>query len=154
ISTAFKINEGTMPWVNLSLGSIIPPHSWSACSLCGPDNNTSVMFGGDFGATNPANLVFTYNLKTLQWNNPITPGQPPNKHTRSICDFKMYMFSGTLNVENATMDILDTKTLTWSVGSVVGAPSGRFDYTVTLLPNGNIVYIGGADNSGTINLLR
>ncbi|CAG8689009.1 76_t:CDS:1, partial [Racocetra persica] len=112
VSTAFKINEGTMAWVNLSLGSIIPPHSWSAFSLCGPDNNTLVMFDGDFGATNPANLVFTYNLKTLQWNDPITPGQPPNKHTCSVCDIKigkMYMFSGYLNVENVAMDILDTK---------------------------------------------
>ncbi|CAG8814063.1 12486_t:CDS:1, partial [Racocetra persica] len=154
VSTNFKTN-GIIPWVDLSSSSILPPHSWSAFSLCGPDNNTLVMFGGDFGTTNPTNLVFTYNLKTLQWSNPVTSSQPSNKHTRSVCDFrtgKMYMFSGTFNTANPTMNILDTKTLTWSVGSSIGAPLGRFDYTATLLPNGNIVYIGGVDSSGVVKL--
>ncbi|CAG8605503.1 14825_t:CDS:2, partial [Dentiscutata erythropus] len=153
VSVPFKINEAITSWVNLSSKSIIPPHSWSAFSLCGPENSTLIMFGGDFGSTTPANLVFTYNTKTPQWINPITPGQPPNKHTRSVCDFKtgkMYMFSGSLNTVNASMDIFDTKSLTWGVGNLIGAPSGRFDYTVTLLPNGKIVYIGGVDSSGAV----
>ncbi|CAG8648461.1 4424_t:CDS:2, partial [Dentiscutata heterogama] len=155
VSVPFKITEIITSWVDLSSVSIIPPHSWSAFSLCGPENSTLVMFGGDFGNTTPANLVFTYNTKTLQWSNPVTSGQPPNKHTRSVCDFKtgkMYMFSGTSNTVNASMNIFDTKSLTWEVGNLIGAPSGRFDYTVTLLPNGNIVYIGGVESSGVIPL--
>ncbi|CAG8742396.1 21089_t:CDS:2, partial [Dentiscutata erythropus] len=156
VSAPFKINEAITSWVDLSSVSIIPPHSWSAFSLCGLKNSTLVMFGGDFGKPTPANLVFTYNTTTLQWNNPVTPSQPLNKVTRSVCDFrtgKMYMFSVTLNTVNASMNIFDTESLTWGVGSLIGAPSGRFDYTATLLPNGNIVYIGGVDSSGAVNLL-
>ncbi|CAG8668602.1 21406_t:CDS:2 [Dentiscutata erythropus] len=133
VSVPFKINEAITSWVDLSSVSIIPSHSWSAFSLCGSENSTLVMFGGDFGKTTPANLVFTYNAKTLQWSNPVTPGQPPNKHTRSVCDFKtgkMYMFSGTLNTVNASMDIFDTKSLAWGVG----------------------IYIGGVDSHGPIPL--
>ncbi|CAG8644900.1 40917_t:CDS:2 [Gigaspora margarita] len=147
LSSPFKINEAITSWVDLSSSSIVPPHSWSAFSLCGSDNSTLVMFGGDFGVTNPANLVFIYDTKTLKWSNPTTIGQPSNLHTRGVCDFKtgkMYMYSGS-------MYILDIKTLTWGVwGSSI---PGRFDYTLTLLPNGNIVIIGGVDASGTANML-
>ncbi|CAG8790149.1 5014_t:CDS:2, partial [Dentiscutata erythropus] len=155
VSVPFKTNETINSWVDLSSVSIIPPHSWSAFSLCGPESSTLVMFGGDFGKKTPANLVFTYNTTTLEWHNPVTRGQPLNIITHSVCDFKtgkMYMFSVTLDTANASMNIFDTKSLTWGVGSLIGAPSGRFDYTATLLPNGNIVYIGGVDSHGPIPL--
>ncbi|CAG8792597.1 23902_t:CDS:2, partial [Gigaspora rosea] len=148
LSSPFKINEAITSWVDLSSSSIIPPHSWSAFSLCGSDNSTLVMFGGDFGVTNPANLVFIYDTKTLKWSNPTTIGQPSNVHTRGVCDFKtgkMYMFAGS-------MYILDIKTLTWGVWG--SSFPYRYDFTLTLLPNGNIVIIGGnsADGSGTVNM--
>ncbi|CAG8743879.1 2003_t:CDS:2, partial [Gigaspora margarita] len=153
LSSPFKINEAITSWVDLSSSSIVPPHSWSAFSLCGSDNNALVMFGGDFGVTNPVSLVFIYDTKTLQWSNPITSGQPPNVATRGVCDFKtgkMYLFAGNLYMFAGDMYILDTKTLTWG-GS--GAPIPyRFDYTLTLLPNGNIVLIGGVDASGMANM--
>ncbi|CAJ0829314.1 12116_t:CDS:2 [Entrophospora sp. SA101] len=148
VSKNFKLNECVMPWTDLSIVSeILPPHSWSAFSFCGPD--TLVMFGGDFGKANPINLVFIYNIKTQKWSNPTTFNQPNNVHTRAACDTKggvMYMFSSVMN-------ILDTKTLKWKVGSSINIPPGRFDYTATLLPNGNIVYIGGVSGE-VVDLLK
>ncbi|CAG8718857.1 10122_t:CDS:2, partial [Cetraspora pellucida] len=176
VSSGFKIN-GMIPWVDLSSSSIIPPHSWSAFSLCGSDNNTLVMFGGDFGITNPINLVFTYNLKTLQWSNPVTSSQPPNKATRSVCDFrtgKMYMFSGSSDTVNPNMNILDTKTLTWGVESsgVVKLltiplyninddtwysmtttgylPTPRGHHSSVLTKDGRIIVYGGYIDRGTL----
>ncbi|CAG8549715.1 59_t:CDS:1, partial [Scutellospora calospora] len=69
------------------------------------------MFGGDFGTTNITNLVFTYNIKTQIFSNPVTINQPANMYTRSVCDLK----TGRMLMFNGTMCILDTKTLTWSV---------------------------------------
>jgi hypothetical protein len=77
--------------------------------------------------------------------------QPKNKHSRSVCDMKtgkMYMFSGNSAPILNDMDVLNTWTFEWTIGSSVDAPEGRFDYTATLLPNGIIVYIGGCTEVG------
>jgi len=106
------------------------------------------MFGGDFGTAtvDPTRLVYTYEIKSQLWSNPPTINQPKNKHSRSVCDMKtgkMYMFSGYAEPMLNNMDILNTWTLEWTIGSSVNAPGGRFDYTATLLSSGIIVYIGG-----------
>ncbi|GBC04684.1 hypothetical protein RclHR1_05800011 [Rhizophagus clarus] len=44
---------------------------------------------------------------------------------------------------NENMDILNTSTLVWKTGSIFNVLPKRFDHTGTLLPNGNIVCIGG-----------
>ena len=40
------------------------------------------------------------------------------------------------------MLILDTINLNWEQGSLVNAPTGSAQYSATLLPNNNIIYIG------------
>ena len=131
-----------------SVSQILPTHTWSAFSLCGINNDTLVMFGGDFGSAPviPTRLVYIFEIKSQIWSNPLTINQPENKHSRSVCDMKtgkMYMFSGYSEPTLNNMDILNTWTLEWTVGNSVNAPDGRFDYTATLLPSGTIVYIGG-----------
>src|SRR3954447_6489521 len=52
VKNSFKVGEGLLPWVDLStVSQILPTHSWSAFSLCGLNNDSLVMFGGDFGST-------------------------------------------------------------------------------------------------------
>ncbi|CAG8609512.1 9621_t:CDS:2, partial [Racocetra persica] len=48
--------------------------------------------------------------------------------------------------------ILDTLLSTWAPGSIVGAPTGRVDFSATLLNNGLILYIGGIGGGDSINM--
>ncbi|CAG8532227.1 15432_t:CDS:2 [Racocetra fulgida] len=151
VSTNFKIN-GIIPWVDLSSSSILPPHSWSAFSLCGPDNNTLVMFGGDFGITNPTNLVFTYNLKTLQWSNPTTTGYlpTPRGHHSSVLNGRIivyggYIDRGTLVPVLDDLVVLDTggTVFTWSQANVSTlSPPSRCYHSATLVDHYMIVIFG------------
>ena len=68
---------------------------------------------------------------------------------------KIYIFGGdtfdsTTNRSTIfnSLDILDTVSLTWNVGSLVNAPLPRFFYTATLV-DGLIYYIGGIQQVGT-----
>ncbi|CAJ0900473.1 16265_t:CDS:2, partial [Entrophospora sp. SA101] len=153
VSKHFKLNEGVMPWADLSsVSGILPSHSWSAFSLCGPD--TLVMSGGDFGYPHISNSVFIYNIKTQKWNMPTTTNPPYNEFSHSVCDLKtgkMYIFPDIERYEHPRIDILDTITLTWRVVYNYNYYiDGMIGYTVTLLPNGNIAYIGGIDSYGSL----
>ncbi|CAJ0899661.1 12079_t:CDS:2, partial [Entrophospora sp. SA101] len=149
VSKHFKLNEGVMPWADLSsVSGILPSHSWSAFSLCGPD--TLVMSGGDFGYPHISNSVFIYNIKTQKWNMPTTTNQPYNEYSRSVCDLKtgkMYIFPDTKIFKRLRINILDTITLTWR--AVYSNYFIIIGYTVTLLPNGNIAHIGGIHYYGS-----
>ncbi|CAJ0891035.1 20263_t:CDS:2, partial [Entrophospora sp. SA101] len=72
----------------------------------------------------------------------------------SVCDLKtgkMYIFPDIERYEHPRIDILDTITLTWRVVYNYNYYiDGMIGYTVTLLPNGNIAYIGGIDSYGSL----
>ena len=58
---------------------------------------------------------------------------------------KMYLWGGTdSDYGNYLNDmlILDTINLSWGKGSSVGAPTARYHYGATLLPNKKIIYMG------------
>ena len=155
VKDSFKVEGGgLLPWVDLSsVSQILPTHTWSDFSLCGPNNDTLVMFGGDFGSASvdPERLVYIYEIKSQLWSNPPTTNQPKNKFSQPICDNttgKMYMFSGNSDTVLNNMDILNTRTLVWERGSSVNVPEGRFDHTATLLSSSYIVYIGGVLANG------
>ena len=61
---------------------------------------------------------------------------------KGIIDYngKMYLWSGYGGTND--MLILDTINLSWKIGSLVGAPTARYYYGATLLPNQNIIYMG------------
>ncbi|RGB35682.1 hypothetical protein C1646_759019 [Rhizophagus diaphanus] len=51
----------------------------------------------------------------------------------------------------------DTTNLNWSEGSLVNAPTPRFHYGATLLPNNKIIYMGGTNDinfGNTLNLTK
>ncbi|RIB00072.1 hypothetical protein C2G38_2235762 [Gigaspora rosea] len=71
-------------------------------------------------------------------------------------DGKIYIFGGkevdsvvgnsNVGPNLNTMNVLDTKTLTWSsLNLITNVPTPRVSYTATLLNNSLIVYIGGLD---------
>ena len=82
------------------------------------------------------------------WSIPKIAGTAPTIRKRNlmaVIDFnkKMYLWGG-LNGGKSVNDmlILDTVNLSWSTGSIVGAPSPRINYAAILLPDNNIIYLG------------
>ena len=61
---------------------------------------------------------------------------------------KMYLWGGVELINGKVpkvsndMLILDTVNFSWGNGSLVGAPSERYNYGAVLLPNNNIIYMG------------
>ncbi|RIA85746.1 hypothetical protein C1645_879107 [Glomus cerebriforme] len=104
-------------------------------------------------------LVHTFDPQSITWSSPPIMGVNPNLIRKSELtgvnhDGKMYLFGGvTFDGVNFTfvndMLILDTINLRWGKGSLVNVPTPRCYYGATLLPNNNIIYIGGSDT--TIN---
>ncbi|EXX71597.1 galactose oxidase [Rhizophagus irregularis] len=152
VEKPFGVGTGDkLPWVDLnSEAQILPEHAWSAFSNCGQDD-TLILFPGEYNDPNLEDpTVYTYKLSLRQWNS-FTTANPPslNYHsqTQTVCDVRtgtMYIFGGIRpkpDTTNKFMNILDTSTLVWQNISIDFA---RFDHTGTLLPNGNIIYIGGS----------
>ncbi|POG65798.1 hypothetical protein GLOIN_2v1781367 [Rhizophagus irregularis DAOM 181602=DAOM 197198] len=164
VEKPFGVGAGNkLPWVDLSFVSrILPEHAWSAFLNCGHDDSL-ILFPGEYREHNFTEAtVYTYKLSLQQWNR-FTPTKPPidiyHSQPQTVCDAKtetMYRFGGIKPplTTNKYLDILDTSTLVWKNGSTVYAPGGRFDHTSTLLPNGNIVYIGGSlpDGKGFVEM--
>ncbi|RGB41969.1 hypothetical protein C1646_684572 [Rhizophagus diaphanus] len=152
VEKPFGVGDGDkLPWMDLSSESqFLPEHAWSAFSNCGHDDSL-ILYPGEYNVPNvPDPTVYTYKLSLQQWNNFTTTNPPPfNYHgqTQTVCDVRtgtMYIFGGIRpkpESVNKYMNILDISTLVWKNTSIAFA---RFDHTGTLLPNGNIVYIGGS----------
>jgi hypothetical protein len=157
VGKPFGVGAGDeLPWVDLSFASLsLPEHAWSAFLNCGHEDSL-FLYPGEYSVaefTDPK--IYTYKLSLQQWIE-FTTTNPPlaNYHSQgqTVCDVRtriMYRFGGT-NIFyhhdpiNRYMDILDTSTLVWKNGTTVYASLRRYDHTGTLLPNGNIVYIGGS----------
>ncbi|CAG8491318.1 9914_t:CDS:2, partial [Racocetra persica] len=163
VSVAF--NTINIPLTNLSNVFGTPKHSRAAVSAGGPYKDIIFLVGGAIeNSSDDTPLVYTFDTIRNVWNNPVIQGiKPPRReYLYSITDVtgKMYIFGGSYNIETGNsnwtfdnrMDILDTIGLTWSKGSQLQAPTSRDGYSVTLLPNGIIAYIGGYVASGPADL--
>jgi N-acetylneuraminic acid mutarotase len=103
-------------------------------------------------------VLYSYNLKTNEWNIPITNGNVPDRRRESngVIDNKTGKFYGFGGVKDELigskntiafneMIIFDTTSLTWSRGATLNTLLPRVDFTATLLSNGMIVFIGGRE---------
>ncbi|RIA84637.1 hypothetical protein C1645_408078 [Glomus cerebriforme] len=152
-----SFNTMNLTWNFLS--NIGIPSRWAAASVKGGINNyTLFLYGGFSSLKNDLNLVYTYDTQNSSWNIPnINEYNITNKRSLgAIIDYngKMYLFGGTsdeLGVSN-DMIILDTINLAFTIGSFTNAPSARFYYGSTLLPNQNIIYFGGNDGINILGL--
>ena len=136
-----------LPWQYLpNTGA---PSRWSAASARGGvNNNTLFLYGGFSSPENETGLVYTYDTQSGLWNilNVKEDNDTRKRSLEAVSDYngQMYLFGGSsdkLNVSN-DMVILDTINLIWKTGSLDNAPSARFYYGATLLPNQNIIYFG------------
>ena len=105
---------------------------------------------GASSLTNEENIssVYTFDTKNNSWQVPQISGTSSTKRQSlsALIDNKgkMYLFGGWLIDGNYTNDmlILDTIHFTWGKGSQVNAPTPRYLYGATLLPNQHIIYLG------------
>ncbi|KAF0458461.1 galactose oxidase [Gigaspora margarita] len=159
-----SLNSSKPLWVKNPIG--IPSAEILATSCISPiDKSTIFLIGGqalDKTKQNIINatLVYTFNSITSQW----TTINAAGFYNYSISlvrmqaimnnDGKIYIFGGnevdyTVGNNNYgpsinKMNVLDTKTLTWSSLNITNNfPTPRVSYTATLLNNGLIIYIGG-----------
>ncbi|CAB4402610.1 unnamed protein product [Rhizophagus irregularis] len=137
------------PPVRFSQGSLTPNNQGTGFHVIGgvlDDINNNKPFYDNF--------VYEYEETTNSWSVPKITNSPKYSQLKEFVsvfdDGKSYIFGG-INADNPKtileMQIFDSESLTWSLASNkipnLQALSG---YTATLLPDGTIVYIGGASN--------
>ncbi|CAB4393088.1 unnamed protein product [Rhizophagus irregularis] len=149
-STTFNTKELT--WEDLSDYYTLPSHAFSATVKSNRNNNTLFLYGGIIEST-AETLVYRYDTQSNAWSTPTITGIN-NIRKRDLIGIidnngKMYLWSGmkVINEKNTNyvndMLILDTINLSWGQGSTIGAPTARGNYGAILLPNNNIIYMGG-----------
>ncbi|RIA96730.1 hypothetical protein C1645_814913 [Glomus cerebriforme] len=161
LDVSVPFNTQNLLWQDLSSIDIVPPHGDAASVGGGANNNTLFLYGGS--TTDPTMaLVYAFDPQSNTWSTPKITGIS-NIRRRSLTGImdnngKMYLWGGIefINGKSANivnyMEVLDTINLNWGQGSLVGAPTARFWYGAVLLPNNNIIYMGGSDNAVKLSL--
>ncbi|RHZ89864.1 hypothetical protein Glove_9g260 [Diversispora epigaea] len=163
LSTSF--NTTNLTW-NLIPEGNLPIYSWFSSANVGLGNSTIFLIGGyimnkDSLSYDYSKKVHTYDYPTKKWDTPSTFGDiPPRQLIKGVIDNSgiIYIFGGfnSTNVDQSGYSgtfyndiiILNTVTMSWTSLSIVeNLPLPRGGYSVNLLPNGLIVYIGGLKNS-------
>ncbi|RIA87846.1 hypothetical protein C1645_739820 [Glomus cerebriforme] len=165
LDVSVPFNTQNLLWQDLSNINVIPTHN-SATSVRGGANNDTLILYGGITNDQTMTLVYTFDPQSNSWSIPKIMGVNNIRKSRLtgvIHDGKMYLWSGTNNPDNYEymndMLILDTINLSWGKGSLVNAPTPRDYYGATLLPNSNIIYIGGnndktfSGNAETLNIV-
>ncbi|CAB4394376.1 unnamed protein product [Rhizophagus irregularis] len=142
---------------------MVPPHSSATSVKGGPNNDTLILYGG-ISSDQTMALVYTFDSQSIIWSIPKIAGINAFRKwglTGIINnDGRMYLWSGGTDTAYYIneMLILDTKSLNWSKGSIINAPTPRNSYSATLLSNNKIIYMGGDNdytifyNSSTLNI--
>ncbi|RIA81241.1 hypothetical protein C1645_790835 [Glomus cerebriforme] len=149
VSAAF--NTENLPWVDLSsTNNIVPPHADATSVKGGVNNDRLILYGGITTDPKTPSLYefdYLYSFDTLSnlWSPKIAANFPKKELLTGIIDHsgKMYLWGGYDEVKTLNdMFILDTIKLIGRVGSLVNAPTPRYNYGAALLPNNNIIYFG------------
>ncbi|RIA89136.1 hypothetical protein C1645_876913 [Glomus cerebriforme] len=136
-------------WQDLSNVDLVPPHALATSVKGGVNNDTLFLYGG-MSPDNTMALVYTFDSRAILWDHPNMPKIVGSKFelTGVNNNGKMYLWGGANDTTYFNdMLILDTINLSWGKGSLDNAPTPRCDYGATLLPNNNIIYIGGSNFS-------
>ncbi|CAG8732154.1 15344_t:CDS:2, partial [Racocetra persica] len=158
-SVSFNSTIDSIPYKNLSDLTDIPSIDVAGSSVIGPYNDIILTFGG-IGKNNSYGyqLIYTFDTKTYIWTPLTTNGiiPPIRKGVRPIYNSgRLYAFGGFDNINGIvynSIDLLDTIGFTWSNFTLAGGLSGRDGYVSALLPDGNILYLGGYFSGKTIDL--
>jgi hypothetical protein len=150
VSIPFDTNK--LPWQDLSNINMVPLHAGATSAKGGANNDTLFSFGG-YTSDKTMALVYTFDPQHIIWNpQKITGINPIRKQDLTgVIGYngKFYLWGG-ITTENKIflndMLILDTINLNWEKGSLVNAPTPRYNFGATLLPNNKIIYMGKRAN--------
>ncbi|CAG8617391.1 9841_t:CDS:10, partial [Acaulospora morrowiae] len=156
----FSSTDDDLPWTDLTSTGVTYT-CWGTAVAGGVNNTQFILFGGHMSPDN-SSLVLVYDTINKTWSKPTISGVAPirRRSTHAVIDSqgKMYIFGGYADQLTDysgseyfnDIIILDTINWSWSYGSSDNAPSPRGAFTATLLPDGKIVYIGGAYENLTL----
>ncbi|RHZ52407.1 hypothetical protein Glove_461g39 [Diversispora epigaea] len=153
LSKSFDNNN--LAWSLIPEGSL-PVYTERSTAVLSLDNSTIYLIGGYMRnnitfSYDYSNLVYSYDYRTSAWSTPKIDGGvvPPRQDMRGVIDNTgtIYIFGG-FNEGSLfnDMNILQTDSKTWTTLSISkNLPIQCAGYTANILPNGNIVYIGGIE---------
>ncbi|CAG8481051.1 1508_t:CDS:2 [Funneliformis caledonium] len=147
LDVSIHFNTQNLSWNNLTNINILPSHYDAASVTGGVNNDKLLLYGGS--SDNIDDLFYVFDTKTNSWSNPEITGDTATHKCclTGIIDFreKIYLFGG--DNDSNDMLILDTVNLNRETGSSINAPTPRSWYAAVLLPNQQIIYLGGYDGS-------
>jgi hypothetical protein len=135
-----------LPWKDLTNVNTVPLHDSATSAKGGANNNTLFLYGGY--TDNPTMvLVYTFDSQNTTWSAQKIPefNRVRKYELTGVMSHngKFYLWNGNIaNGISREMLILNTINLNWEIGSLINAPTARFNYGATLLPNNKIIYIG------------
>ncbi|RGB41043.1 hypothetical protein C1646_686331 [Rhizophagus diaphanus] len=130
---------------------MVPFHNDAMSAKGGAKNDTLFLYGGFTNVSTMA-LVYTFDPQHIVWNSQEITGINAIRKSSltGVMDYngKFYLWGGVTSnsIIVNEMLILDTINFSWGKGSSVNAPTQRYYYGATLLPNNKIIYIGGVDD--------
>ncbi|RIA87849.1 hypothetical protein C1645_739822 [Glomus cerebriforme] len=152
LDVSFPFNTQNLLWHDLSSINMLSPHNTAASVKGGANNNTLFLYVG-YTLDPSMALVYTFDSQSNSWSIPKITGDGTirKRGITGVIDNneKMYLWGGCSGLDAFFNDmlILDTINLGWGKGSLINAPTPRCDYGVTILPNNNIIYIGGYNDN-------
>ncbi|CAG8751106.1 13525_t:CDS:1, partial [Funneliformis mosseae] len=159
LSTSFNIKSPA--WINITPKSQIPfANTFSTAVSHLNDNDVFIIYlmGGIMVDAKTdedkfSSFIHAFNTDSNEWASLTTKGEPERRYElSSVIDKsnKIRIFGGVTNQDTGSPTtkwftdqyVLDIETMIWtsSVGSNV--PTNRYDYSTTILPNGQIICIG------------
>ncbi|GBC15806.2 uncharacterized protein OCT59_027660 [Rhizophagus irregularis] len=130
LDVSIPFNTQELSWKDLSKISIVPFHNDAMSAKGGAKNDTLFLYGGFTDVLTMA-LVYTFDPQHSVWNSQEITGINTIRKSSltGVIDYngKFYLWGGVTR-------------------SSVNAPTKRYYYGATLLPNNKIIYIGGVDD--------
>ncbi|PKY25634.1 galactose oxidase [Rhizophagus irregularis] len=151
ISVPFNTQE--LSWQDRSSTiNKIPLHDGATSVKGGANNDTLFLYGGFTNDPKMA-LIYTFDPLHSVWNSQEIVGINNTIRRQSltgVIDYngKFYLWGGTTSNDIIVneMLILNTINLSWRILYTYNAPTARYHFGATLLPNNKIIYIGGDDD--------
>ncbi|EXX52534.1 uncharacterized protein OCT59_018392 [Rhizophagus irregularis] len=159
LDASISFDTSNLPWraipdnvKNLPLGSLSSVATGGVAASNGGANNDSIFFFNNEVAKS-VSPVLSYNSLDNVWNTQNLSGVKPigRNQMRAITDNKgkVYLLTGfdfTVQGVKRTDGLFVCDTINLNC-VIKDAPLSRLGYGVTLLPNGNLVYIGGGNRN-------
>src|ERR1051325_2694361 len=133
LDVSVPFNTQTLSWQDLSSVNIVPMHHGAASVNGGANNNTLFLFGG---SNETMELVYTFDPQSNSWKIPNIPTTSGINVIRKAFltgiigeNGTMYLWGGSsgtigINIQlQNDMLILNTISLSWEMGTLIGAPS-------------------------------